>query len=270
MVAHSSSLAQTKQKTQERRITKETEELSKACAKLAQKTFACEADAKAELEAFLQQNSEAYHRINGSVSVEERTKPRKGRGRPTKGYTPEFETVWQVVCTLGELKADKIEQELRKEETFILMTNELDSHALADSDILRKYKEQIYVETKFHWLKDPTVVNEVWLKNNNRVMALGFVFLMGLLVYCLLERRIRKNLASETKPIRLHGNRLTKQPTASAFLQLFTDIVVVNVISIDGSVQRQLPKRYQTKELARALQLARFTMDLYSYPPTLM
>ena len=140
---------------------------------------------------------------------------------------------------------------------------------MAGPDILRKYKEQISVETRFHWLKDPTVVNEVWLKNNNRVMALGFVFLMGLLVYCLLERRIRQNLASETKPIRLHGNRLTKQPTAAAFLQLFTDIVVINAISTDGSVHRQLPKRYQTKELARALQLAGFTMDLYSYPPFL-
>lgn len=45
------------------------------------------------------------------------------------------------------------------------MTNEMDTTKLKDEDILKNYKEQITVEARFRWLKDPTVVDGIYLKN---------------------------------------------------------------------------------------------------------
>ena len=267
VVVHSTALAEAKKKTLERRVVKENEKLTKACATLHKKEFACEPDARAELNAFLEKHAKSFHYINGDVVPVERIKPRDKKGRRPKNEIPEVETIWRIICTVGEINKEKLEAQLCLEEKFVLMTNELDSEKLKDTDVLKKYKEQISVETKFRWLKNPTVIEGIWLKDPNRVMALGYVFLIGLLVYCLLERRIRKNLSQETKPIRLPGNRLTKKPTAASFLLLFTDIVVVKVLLPDNTVRWQLPKRFESKEFLRALSLAGFDGSIYTTPP---
>ena len=267
VVVHSTSLAESKKKTLERKVVKDKETLTKAFTTLNKKEFACEPDARAELNAFLEKHKKSFHYIHGDVVPEERIKPRDKKGRRPKNELPEVETIWRISCTVGEVNDEKLEAQLRLEEKFILMTNELDSEKLKDTDVLTKYKEQISVETKFRWLKNPTVIEGIWLKNPNRVMALGYVFLIGLLVYCLLERRIRKNLSKETKPIRLPGNRLTKKPTASAFLLLFTDIVVVKMFLPDNTVRWELPKRFQSSEFLRALSLAGFDSNIYTTPP---
>lgn len=267
IVVHSSALEATKARTIERKIQKEEKELAQKCKALAKRAFACEADAIAELAAFQKEHRDAYHKLNGQIICKEEKKKRQGRGRPPAGYTPEYEIKWYVECSVGAVKPEAVQKALAREAMFILITNVLDSSSLSAAEALQKYKEQNSVEIRFRWLKDPTTVKQIWLDTPSRVMALGFVFLIGLLVYCLLERRIRKNLAQESKPIRLHGNRLTKKPTAAAFLQLFNDIVTVRCINEDGSTTRGLPPRYNTEELKRALRLAGFDSSIYSKIP---
>ncbi|MTV50908.1 IS1634 family transposase [Heliobacillus mobilis] len=267
IVVHSSSLTQQKKNTIDRKVIKEKAALEKDCTSLRKKTFACQSDAEQELQSFLNARESCFHELSGTVFSVQREKPRQGKGRRPVSYVPQYETLWQVDCAIGALNTKKIDAALRMEEVFILMTNEMDTEKLPAMDILRKYKEQHTVEARFRWLKDPTVVDQIWLKNPNRVMALGYIFLIGLLVYCLLERRIRKSLAKETKPIRLHGNRLTKAPTAAAFLQLFSDIVVMNSVLPNQAIQRALPKRFQTDELKRALKIAGFDLDIYTTVP---
>ena len=267
LVVHSSALAAKKKVTQQRRIEKEKEKLQTACLALQKQEFACEPDAQAAWNSFLHQHRDAYHQFIGEVYEQQRKKKRDGRGRPSADDVAEFETVWKVACRVGPVKEEKAQEELREDQMFILMTNELDPSTLPGRDMLIRYKGQITVETRFRWLKDPTVVKQVWLNTPNRVMALGFVFLIGLLIYCLMERRIRKNLSAGNKAIRLQGNRLSKKPTAMAFLQLFTDIVVMWSVDAQGNVSRKLPGRYSTPELSQALQIAGFDIDLYTNLP---
>jgi transposase len=266
-VTHSTSLAKTKVKTINRKIAKEAVDLAKECVALSKRSFACEPDAQTALDLFMKEHASFYHYLNGTVASVEIPKPRKGRGRPPRSYVPETEVVWKITASVGDVKSDQVDEDLHQDELFILMTNELDDNKLPDADILKVYKDQMTVENRFRWLKNPLVIKGIYIKNPERVLSLGYLFLIGLQIYSLLERRIRQNLAKQSAQIRLQGNRITKKPTATAFLQLFTDIVVVNTV-IDGQVgERMLPKRFNTPELARNLALAGFTTEIYTTPP---
>jgi transposase len=67
--------------------------------------------------------------------------------------------------------------------------------------VLREYKEQQAVERRFPVLKDPKRVGPVFLDRPERVEALGYVLLMALLVYSLIERRARKALRAHEKGV---------------------------------------------------------------------
>jgi len=269
VVVHSSALAAKKAKTMDRTLAKEKISLAKQCQKLSERTFACEADAIAELSKFEKAQNKALHTLLGRVYSITQSIKRQGRGRPPIDYVPKQETVWCIDCQVGKVKQDVVNTQLEKSSMFILITNQLDHTTLNTAEILEKYKAQNSVEIRFRWLKDPTIVKQIWLETPKRVMALGFVFLISLLIYCLLERKVRQNLAEESKPIRLHGNRITKKPTGVAFLQLFTDIVTVISIDENNNYIRGLPPRYNdSAELNRALLLAGFDLDIYTSIPS--
>ncbi|ABZ84019.1 hypothetical protein HM1_1566 [Heliomicrobium modesticaldum Ice1] len=90
---------------------------------------------------------------------------------------------------------------------------------------------------------------------------------LGLLIYSLLERRIRQNMTGETKPIRLTGNRLSKLPTAAAFMQLFSDVVILINQQTDDTIRRVLPRRFDTQELRRAATQAGIDFTRFTLPP---
>jgi transposase len=48
------------------------------------------------------------------------------------------------------------------------------------------YKRQYLVEARFRGLKSDLVVNPLWLKNENRVVAMVFVFVLALMVFAIL------------------------------------------------------------------------------------
>ncbi|WP_235919690.1 IS1634 family transposase, partial [Heliomicrobium undosum] len=263
-VIHSSSLAGQKAGMLERQAKREKEALEKAATKLQKHLYACEADAQAARAEFLSAYATALHSLSANVVAIQQEKTTRGRGRRPAGFVPEYETKWQVCVTVGDIDKARLAAAQRKEETFILMTNDTTEDAV---EILRRYKGQITVENRFRWLKDPAVVDQIWLKTPNRIMALGYVFLIGLLIYSLLERRLRQNMARETKPIRLPGNRLSKSPTAASFMQLFSDVVILINPQTDGTVRRVMPRRFDTPELRRAAALAGIEFTRFTLPP---
>jgi transposase len=50
-------------------------------------------------------------------------------------------------------------------------------------DVLRAYKEQHGIEQNFAFLKDPLIVNSLFLKKPERIEALGLVLLWALLIW---------------------------------------------------------------------------------------
>ncbi|MCL6572553.1 MAG: hypothetical protein K6T88_12860 [Bacillus sp. (in: Bacteria)] len=58
--------------------------------------------------------------------------------------------------------------------------------------LLQTYKEQEEAETRFHLLKSPQMIDGFVLKKSRRIEALGIVFVMSLLIYCILEQRVHQ------------------------------------------------------------------------------
>ena len=76
------------------------------------------------------------------------------------------------------------------------------------------YKSQIGIEKNFSFLKDPVIVNSIFLKKAERIEVLGLVYLIALLIWRLMERSIRQYV--EVNDCKLPGwlPRQTKKPTS--------------------------------------------------------
>lgn len=61
--------------------------------------------------------------------------------------------------------------------------------------LLREHKGQTTVEKRFHFLKASAFVDAIFLKNPERIQALGYVMLLALLLFSGVERRVRAHPA---------------------------------------------------------------------------
>ncbi|MFZ5437081.1 MAG: hypothetical protein ACOZCF_12445 [Bacillota bacterium] len=112
------------------------------------------------------------------------------------------------------------------------------------------------VEQHFSFIKSPKVVGPVYLKNSERVAALAYAFIMALLVYSLIQRRARRALRDQKKPLLIHDGKKTFEPTGRSVLDLFVNMTVANV---DG--KRVLPSNLKVPE--HALRLLGFSEQIY-------
>ena len=69
------------------------------------------------------------------------------------------------------------------------------------SELLSLYKSQIGIEKNFSFLKDPAIVNSIFLKKAERIEVLGLVLLISLLIWRLMERSMRQYVEDQ----RLHA-----------------------------------------------------------------
>lgn len=94
--------------------------------------------------------------------------------------------------TIEELP-EKIEELRLEAGCFVLITNvqiqEKDQN-WTGSELLQLYKEQDGIEKNFGFIKDPAIVNAIFLKKPERVEALGLILLLSLLLWRLVERNL--------------------------------------------------------------------------------
>jgi transposase len=95
---------------------------------------------------------------------------------------------------------------------YALLTNQTPAEADPEQ-ILRSYKGQEAVERRYHGLKGPLAVAPLFLRNTKRIAALITVICLALLIYCLVEREVRKAIAPATTLPNLYAGRPAK-PTA--------------------------------------------------------
>src|SRR5215831_19919163 len=71
---------------------------------------------------------------------------------------------------------------------FVLLTNVPTAGDMAHSarDILTVYKDQHGTEQNYGFLKDPVIVNSLFLKKPERIEALGLILLLALLLWRLM------------------------------------------------------------------------------------
>lgn len=108
---------------------------------------------------------------------------------------------------------------------FIVATNELDPNKLSAKEMLCNYKEQQAVERGFRFLKDPFfMTSSVFLKSQDRIVALGMVMCLCLLVYTIAQRFLRQQLVKLQKSLPNQLGKPTKRPTMRWIFQLFEGV----------------------------------------------
>ena len=122
---------------------------------------------------------------------------------------------------------DKLIEVLKeKAGCFVLITNvEAGQHCAAD--ILKIYKEQHGIEKNFGFLKDPLIVNDLFLKKIERIEALGFILVLSLLIWRLCQRCIRKYIKDKDITITGWDKKQTNRPTTFMMSTKFCSVHIL-------------------------------------------
>ncbi|ATY86113.1 hypothetical protein CVV65_15240 [Kyrpidia spormannii] len=198
VVVESSALDQRKARRLEKLVAEEAQAIEKAVAQQERLSYHCEADAKVALEDWWRRHNRwGFHHVTGQVVQERTVKRRVGRPRKHDPDSGSVEVVrWRVNFTV-EPDTEAIKQRRRRERTFVLISNVPRTRRADDADLLRDYKGQIEVENLFRALKQPYFVHGIFVKTLKRVLALAYVFLLGLLVYAIIQHRVRQGMRED-------------------------------------------------------------------------
>jgi hypothetical protein len=192
----------------------------------ARQEYFCHADAEAAAEK-LRALQSTYHWVD--VAVQER--PKYGPGRPSSTQPRVVKALrYGLQVTLHE-RAEVIARKTQEAGCFVLLTNvpTVGEMAHRAGDVLRAYKEQHGIEQNYGFLKDPLIVNSLFLKKPERIEALGLVLLLALLLWRLVERSLRVHVATTGKPLTGWDKKATQKPTAFMLMTKFAGVMVINV-----------------------------------------
>jgi transposase len=88
----------------------------------------------------------------------------------------------------------RVAAELATDGWYALLTN-LDPAQVDAAEVLARYKGQEVVERRYGAFKGPLAVAPMFLQSNRRIQALVTVICLALLVFCLVERQVRRAIA---------------------------------------------------------------------------
>lgn len=130
-----------------------------------------------------------------------------------------------------EEKTEDVSIKRQEAGCFVLVNNVAkDGEGAYDGrSILETYKEQYGIEQNFAFLKDPVIVNDLFLEKPERIEALGLVLLIALLIWRLMEKSLRQYTGSGDKSLIGWNNRPTNRPTSFMMVNKFVGITVIKV-----------------------------------------
>jgi transposase len=86
------------------------------------------------------------------------------------------------------------------------------------AEVLRRHKGQGTVERRYGDFKGPLAVTPVFVQDNKRLAALVTVICLALLVFCLIERQVRRALGDDQKMPGLYPGNQQVRPTGRMIL----------------------------------------------------
>lgn len=247
LVVYSSSHDKRRQKKLDKAIAQSSKLLIDEIAKIP-KQFFCEADAKAAAKS-IETFSSKLHTVKASICSFEIRKP----GRPPVDKPTPINIRYTLKVELVE-NIEAIEREKQISGCFVLLTNVLceGDNGMDAKTLLLTYKGQYGVESDFAFLKDPLIVNDIFLKKPHRIDALGMVLVIALMVYRLMERTMRTRLKEQKKELIGWENRKTDKPTA---FMMTTALVGLMVAFVAGSRILLKPPNARQMDFLNALGL---------------
>jgi transposase len=234
LVVYSNTHDRRRAKKIDRDIQKSNEAIAKKIKKM-QQVYFCEADAM-EAAKKAEKLADGLHTLKVAVipfEVRRRGRPSTGNPQSTvRRYKLSFEVALNEEG-VGRLKT--------LAGCFVLLSNvALEGKQSMDAaTLLRTYKGQYGVESNFAFLKDPLVVNDLFLKTPSRIDALGMVLVIALLVWRLMERSIRAHVENTGESLPGWRNRQTEKPTS--FMMSVTMIGIMVALTMKGRILLKMP-----------------------------
>jgi len=224
VVVHSSSHDKRRHKRIDRETAKEQKRLADETAAACKQEYFCRADAEAAAR-LLEKKVGPYHRITTSV-IE---RPCYAKGRPRLDQPRTVKKMVYILEARLEENTETIDRKRAEAGCFVLLSNVPIEGEMAHSpeQILRAYKEQHGIERNFSFLKDPMIVNDMFLKSPSRIEALGMVLMISLLVWNLMERSMRQSVKEMGGKIPGWGRQKTERPTSFMMSTVFLGLMII-------------------------------------------
>jgi transposase len=172
-----------------------------------------------------------YHQVATSHLIEHKHYARKGRPTPT---TPIKSIDWQIQARVCPDQKG-IEERKQQGACFVIGSN-IKANQLSDPEVIAAYKAQAQAEGGFRFLKDPMFfVSSLFVKKPSRIQGLLMVMTLALLVYSVVQRRLRQQLTRQNEMLPNQINQPTERPTLRWVFQLLEGIHRVRV-TVQGQV----------------------------------
>lgn len=235
IVVHSSNHDKRRQKRIDRLMEKASQDAQKAIREARRETFSCEQDALAALEKVQKKFAGELWQVGGELEVKNIYAPGKvAAGEERKVRRVDFR------LRLGAEENGELAGRYRQRAgCFVLLSNAPapggagarpgDRRTWSAAQCLAAYKEQHGVENNFSFLKEPLIVNDVFLKKPSRIDALGLVLLLSLLVWSLMQRSLRKSVGEPGVELTDLDNRPTSRPTSFIMVHKFLSILILKI-----------------------------------------
>jgi len=224
IVVHSDAGDKRRQKKLDRALAASREQAAEMLKAAGKAEYFCRADAEA---AAAKLAGARYHACECAVTE----KLTYARGRPPKnGERKVAKTRYVLEGILVEREAE-VERLRQVAGCFVLLTNVPTEGEMGHTsgEVLTAYKEQHGIERNFAFLKDPLIVNDLFLKRPERIEALGFILLAALLTWNLMEHVMREHLKRAAATISGWDHKPTRTPTTFMMTTKFKGLLVARI-----------------------------------------
>ena len=164
--------------------------LDKKIKEITKVAFQCRPDADAAAASLINLARKSLHQM----SVEVSKMARFGRGRPKNGEQRVPKSFDYNLIVKVEEDSEKTEELRLEAGCFVLITNVPVNNKEQEwsmANLLRLYKNQDGIEKNFGFLKDPAIINAIFLKKPERIEVLGLILLLALLIWRLIKRDLK-------------------------------------------------------------------------------
>jgi len=176
----------------------------------------------------------------------------RSRGRPRQATEPaiQTDTHWRVTYHTTPTDDHVITKRLHDQACFILIRTRHPDWHISDTDMIARYKDQYHVEHGFSWLKSGALINPMFLDTPRRIAALGFIYCIGLIMWNLIQRTVRKNLTAWKKGLPYHRRKPSANITTRFLFELFPSVQTIPITHENGTTTKQLAGFTEVQQLA--------------------
>ena len=228
VVIHSSAHDRRRQKRIDRMLKTDKANLDKKIKEITKVAFQCRPDADAAATGLINLARKSLHQM----SVEVSKMPHFGRGRPRNGEQRVPKSFDYNLIVKVEEDPEKTEELRLEAGCFVLITNVPVNNKEQEwsmANLLRLYKDQDGIEKNFGFLKDPAILNAIFLKKPERIEVLGLILLLALLIWRLMERDLKLYVENTGELLPGWKQRMTKNPTSFMMSTKFLNIIVITI-----------------------------------------